>query len=538
MIKKILFSIVILVSAATVARSQSQYQPYSYQFYQKLDATAYSTSTSEHTALRPFFVDDSILKPRFDSLMNYNNDRKQHGFGYRKLFMEHLIDIKNTNNTFYADFLPDFTYGKDFEGTKRNTTLNSYGFQLGGTVTNKFYYNISGYLDQGEFPDYLTTYINQVGIVPGEAYDRTFGHEYKEWSYITAIASYTPVKFLNISAGRGNTFVGDGYRSVLLSDYASPYPFVRLTAHVGSIQYMAMWGYFDDPIDLDANGNDRKKWGVFHYLDWNVSKRITFGFYDSVIWYDRDDAGHYRGFDVTYLNPITFLRPLEATNGSPDNALIGFTGKYKITNGIALYGQFALDEFQAKQFFSDGGSSRNKYSYQLGIRGANMFGIKDLNYLLESNNAKPYTYSERGPIINYSENGEPLAQPWGANYREVVGLLNYSYKRFDYSLEGDYGHYGLDINGLNYGKDIFFDYTNPAKTEGNYIGQGLTTNMYYAEGKIAYLLNPKYNLRIELGGILRDEKNAQFDDKTAMLTIGIRSSFRTMYTDLASYKVH
>jgi hypothetical protein len=161
-----------------------------------------------------------------------------------------------------------------------------------------------------------------------------------------------------------------------------------------------------------------------------------------------------------------------------------------------------------------------------------------LNYLLETNGAKPYTYSERGPIISYTGNGEPLGQPWGANYREVVGLLNYSYKRFDFSGEADYGRYGLDVNGLNYGKDPFQDYTTPAKLEGNYIGQGLTTNMYYVEGKVAYIINPKYNLRLELSGTYRDEKNAQFDDKTALITVGIRSSFRAVYNDIASFQAH
>ena len=72
---------------------------------------------------------------------------------------------------------------------------------------------------------------------------------------------------------------------------------------------------------------------------------------------------------------------------------------------------------------------------------------------------------------------------------------------------------------LNYGKDIFQIYTTPAKLFGNYIGQGLTTNMYYLEGKVAFLLNPKYNLRIELGGIFRQEQNTQFNDKTTWLTI-------------------
>ena len=299
---------------------------------------------------------------------------------------------------------------------------------------------------------------------------------------------------------------------------------------------MVLWAYFNDPTDLDSLGNDRKKWGVFHYLDWNVSNRVSFGFFDSIIWYDRDNDGNYRGFDVTYLNPITFLRPLEASNGSPDNALIGWTAKWKITNGITMYGQFVLDEFQSHQFFSDDGSYRNKYSYQLGIRGGHLFGVQGFSYLLETNNAKPYTYSERGQVENYAEEGEPLAHPWGGNFREVVGLLNYSYKRFDFSGEGDYGHYGLDIDGLNYGKNPFEDYTYPAKELNNYIGQGLTTNMYYLQGKVDYILNPKYNLRIELSALYRDEKNVQYDDKTSLITIGIRSSFRAIYNDITSFQ--
>jgi hypothetical protein len=100
--------------------------------------------------------------------------------------------------------------------------------------------------------------------------------------------------------------------------------------------------------------------------------------------------------------------------------------------------------------------------------------------------------------------------------------------------EFDYGHYGLDVGSLNYGKDIFQTYTTPVSLYGNYIGQGLTTNMTYLEGKVAYLLNPKYNLRIELGGLYRKETNSAFNDKTTMITIGLRSSFKNIYNDIAS----
>jgi hypothetical protein len=62
--------------------------------------------------------------------------------------------------------------------------------------------------------------------------------------------------------------------------------------------------------------------------------------------------------------------------------------------------------------------------------------------------------------------------------------------------------------------------------------------MVYIEAKVGYLLNPKYNLRMELGGMIRSEKNSQFNDKTSLVSFGLRSSFRSLYNDLASYKTH
>src|ERR1700761_9127831 len=460
-IYKTIFILILNLALASTVSAQTEYQPYSYQFYQKLNSDLYSTSTREHTALKPFII-DSVLRSHYDSIMNYGSDGKQHSLLYRKLFNEHLIDYKGSNSTFYTDLLPDFDIGRDFSG-KLTTSTTSLGLQLGGTVSNKLYYNVSGYLSGAVVPDYLATYINQVGVVPGQAYAKTFGDNGYNWSYITATVSYTPIKYLNISAGRDKTFIGDGYRSMLLSDYASPYPYFKLTGTLGNVTYMVMWTDMNDPAFTSQYGVSRQKFGVFHYLDWNVNNRLSFGFFENIMGFFTDDNGVKRPFDFNYINPIIFLKPVNNASDDPDKSLLGFTSKCKITNGITVYGQFALNEFVSKDFFSSDGASVNKYGYQLGIRGADLFGIKSLNFLVETNNAKPYTYSARSAIENYSENGEPLAHPWGSNFREVVGLLNYTYKRFDFSGELDYGHYGLDMDGLDYGKDIFDIYTNAVK---------------------------------------------------------------------------
>ncbi|WP_158825348.1 gliding motility protein RemB [Mucilaginibacter lacusdianchii] len=540
--KKLLTNLFLLLVLAGSAYAQSQYQPYSFQFYQKFSRDLYSTQSRAHTAIKPYFVDDSLLKDRYDSLMNYGTDPLvKRSWLHRKIFNEHLIDVQNDEYTFYADFLPDLTVGRDISG-KNTTWLNTRGFQLGGTIGNKFSFYTSGYENQARFPNYYDNYTQQMEMVSGQGNltQNSLNKRTRDWSYVTALLSYTPIKYLNISLGMDKTFIGDGYRSMLLSDFAAPYPLLRLTANLGNVRYMAMWTYMSDPTATRFNPDDfRRKWGAFQYADWNVSNRVSLGFFQSVVWAAQNENGTSRGFDFNYVNPFIFLRPLESSsNRSPDNVNLGFTGKYKITDQVTAYAQLSLDEFEAKNFFSSNGSWRNKYGWQLGFRGADLFHVRSLNYLVEYNSARPYTFTERSSsIINYAHQREPLAHPFGANFREFVGILNYSYQRFDFSLQGNYGLYGLDINGLNYGKDIFKPYSTVVQLLDNRIGQGLRTNLYYVEPKVAFLLNPKYNLRIELGGIFRVEKNDVFNQKTSLVSIGLRSSFRNIYNDIATARL-
>lgn len=511
-------------------KAQSVYEPYSYQFYQKFSSELYSTNTSIHTALKPWFADDTLLKHRYDSLMQIN--KGANGLLSHRFFNEHLIDVQRAGYTLYADILPDVQAGYNFSGNK-STWLTTLGYQVGGTIGSNFFFYGSGYNNKAQLPNYITDYANSTGVVPGQTRVTNRGNSVTDWSYYTFLLSYTPVKYVNFTAGQDKTFIGDGYRSMILSDYASPYPFFKTTVNLGSVRYMVMYALFEDPNGpkIPGDPSNLKKWGYFHYLDWNISNRVSIGFFDSVISADRDSAGHKRGFDFSYANPFIFMRPIEASHDSPDKAGLGFTGKWKFTNKAIFYGQFQLTEFNAADFFSNNGSSRNKYAFQLGVRGADLFKVNTLNYLFEFNTAKPYTYSETVGFRNYSQYSEPLAHPFGANFREWLGILNYSVGRFDLQGQLNYAYYGLDINGLNYGKDIFKSYSHPAQFFGNYTGQGLRTDFYYAEGKVAYLLNPKYNLRLELGALFRDETNSVFSSRAAVITFGLRSSFRNIYND-------
>jgi hypothetical protein len=512
--------------SAQISRAQSDYLPFSYQFYQKFNAEVYSVNTSFHTSLKPY-LKDSVINHRYDQLMQLGVDSNYKSWVLRKLFNEHLFDERTKEYTFYADYLPDLQLGRDFSD-KVTTYLNTRGYQLGGTIGDKFSFYSSGYEDQGRFPTYYDNYIRQIHFVPGEAYDRdNLSSTTADWSYVTAIVSYTPIKQLNITLGEDKTFIGDGYRSLLLSDYAANYPLLRLTANLGPVQYMMMWANLEDMLlpKYDSFGNNRRKWAAFHYIDWNVNKRFSVGFFNAVIAADANDQGQTHGFDANYINPILFASSLGPKTPYSDNVLAGFTSKYKIFDKTAIYAQLLLDRVSESQ------APANTGGYQVGIRGADLFKVKNFNYLFEYNTVKPYTYSSPQVITNYTDYSQPLGDPLGANFKEAIGILNYSIGKFDFQGEAEYATFGLNpaTGGVNYGQDVTLAI--PATLPSDYTGQGIHTKFYYGEGTISYLINPKYNLRLEGGALFRDENNALGDKKTTLLTFGLRSTFRDLYHD-------
>ena len=526
--KKLFTSIILLVLFVGTAKAQLMYQPYSYQFYQKLNNSVYSPSNNLHTALKPYVISDSsAMRPLYDSLLMRNADNTGKSWLYRKLFRQHLFDITEKDYTFYLDYLPDLQIGREFSQSK-SVWLNTRGYQLGGTVGTKFFFYTSGFENQGKFANYETDYINAVGMVPGQAYDKSFGKDTKDWSNVTALIGYTPNKSISIELGEDKTFIGDGYRSVLLSDYAAAYPLLRFKADLGkNVQYMAMWAYMEDQNATQFNAfyNYRRKWSAFHYIDWNITNRASIGFFNALIAEEANDQGQYHGFDVNYINPIFFVSSLGPSKPAPDHTLFGFNGKYKVLDKTTVYGQFLVDQASS----TDNNSGRN--AWQLGFRGSDLFKVNKLNYLFEYNTSKPYTYSNQYPIVNYAELSEPLADPLGANYKEFVGILNYSIGKFDLQGQINYAKYGLNTGGVNYGKDITLpDNTNLPSAIGS-TGQGLSTTLKYAEGTVSYVLNPKYNLRLEIGGLIRQATNSVSDTKTTMFILGLRSTFRDLYHD-------
>lgn len=499
--------------------AQSIGHQYSLGFYQNS-----ADSSGYHSSLR-----DYSLMPSFD--LPVGDTTHKQSWLYRKLFREHLVEIKDDDYTFYASILPDLQLGHSSE--RGNIWLNTRGVIVGGTLGKNLTFRTEFYENQGKFAQYIYDYGRTNSIVPGQGMWKPYSQNTAfDWAYSSALIDYKAGRHFDFQLGYDKNFIGDGYRSMLLSDASFNYPFLKVIANLGRVQYTTMWAQFIDmkyPAASYGTGF-RKKWGVFNYLDWNVSKKFSVGLFEAVIWQDSDSSGK-RGFDASYLNPIVFLRPVEFSVGSPDNALMGINLKYAPSKNTTIYGQFILDEFVYKEITSGSGWWANKFGGQLGIRSNNIFKVQNLNVLSEVNAARPYTYSQRTTLNNYGHYNQPLAHPLGANFVEWVNIADYRYKRFFLRGQITYAKYGLDSAGINYGKNIWESYNTRAEDYGNHIGQGLKTTLTNIQGTVAYLLNPKYNLRLEASVTARQEKNYQWTKNEFVFNVGLRASFRQLYYD-------
>lgn len=404
------------------------------------------------------------------------------------------------------------------------------GLQLSFQYKDKWYGSLDYLTSNSSSPVYVGNYINQTKIVPslGYASPTQLGYSFTRASGFIA---YAPNKFFEFKAGVGKNFIGDGYRSLLLSDNSFQYPYLRINTTFWKLRYTNLFCMLDD-IRLSNSVNDKtiKKFTSIHYLDWNISRRVSVGIFESVVWQAKDTL-YNRQLDVNYFNPIIFYRPIEYSLGSSDNALMGLNVKVKITNRYQFYSQFILDEFLLKEVLDGRGWWANKYGVQVGLKAIEPFKVKGLFVQSEFNVVRPFTYSHGSVTQNYGHYNQPLAHPMGANFWEVVTHINYQFKNFVISNQTNFALYGSDSTYLSYGGNIYQSYSNRAQEYYNRIGQGVSNDIFYNKFSVAILLNFKQNLRLEIAHIYRSITNEFGSNQQNFIQFSLKSFIGNSYRD-------
>jgi hypothetical protein len=410
------------------------------------------------------------------------------------------------------------------------------GTHIKANIRNNFTFAASVYGGKTQFPFFNDTAISKKNLIPeiGQAYG-TNKSGYSFFDYTGSI-SYSPGKnkIFNFQAGRDKHFIGDGYRSVLLSDFSPAYPFFRINTNIWRIQYNVWYTAMNDVTNAnELKQNYRKKYGTFHYLSYNIIKEINIGFFENIVWRGTD-TNQVRTFEVNYLNPIIFFRPQEYSVGSPDNSFVGFNTNVTLFKSLKLYAQIGLDEFYLKEVRAGNGWWANKVAWQFGAKYINAFRIKGLKLQIEYNEARPYTYTHGLVDQNYSHYGQALAHPAGANFKELLGFITYRKNKWELSAQLMYLTVGKDSLSAtaNVGQNIFLSYNTRNSDYGNFTGQGIRTDILQSQLKFTWFIIPDLNMRLEACYMQRSEKNSlKFELQNPFISIGFKTSFWNSYRD-------
>lgn len=427
-----------------------------------------------------------------------------------------FLEVKTPNFFLALNPVLQFTQGVE-TGYSKSIFLNSRGVTARGTIGRKIGFSTFLTDNQERGPQFFQQQVNSFRAVPGVGFYKPFktsGYDYFDArGYITFKAAGA----IDIQFGYDKNFIGNGYRSLFLSDWGNSNLFLKLNTRIWKINYQNLFMELMPQFKKSGDTLLDRKYAAMHHLSMNVTKWLNIGVFEGVIF------GRKNRFDFQYLNPIIFYRHIEGTVGSPDNALAGFDFKANIAHRAQLYGQLLLDEFILSEIKNNPTSWVNKWGIQLGLKYVDAFGIKNLDVQLETNRVRPFTYSHNDTISNYTHYNQPLAHPLGANFQEFIGIIRYqpAPKWYVYA-QAIYYYQGLDSAGKNYGANIFRDYTTRSMNTGFKIGSGNKATCFNGFLQVTYEL--KENLFLDLSGQYRTYKTlvAPTVKTTTVITGGIR----------------
>jgi hypothetical protein len=481
------------------------------------DSLAYSNgslSRADRYNAQYLLKDNWMYSPLGDSL----NVSRQPILTYFYRDQTDLYHVQNKDFTLRVNPVLLLQAGKD--GGENSLSglryVNTRGISFEGTIDQRL--GFYGFLtdNQEAVPGWVQQRIGR-DIIPGapvaphEGYTKYFKTEGgSAYDFFTARGgvTYAATKHINVQLAHDRNFIGNGYRSLILSDYSAPYFFLKLNTRVWKFNYQNLFAELTAQRE-NADQVFPKKYLALHHLSLDVTKNFNIGVFESEVM-----GGPGRGLEIQYLNPIIFYRAIEQQVGSADNALLGLDFKWNIKHRAQLYGQLVLDEFKVKEVFAGNGWWANKQAIQLGGKLLDVAGVRNLDLQLEFNYIRPYTYEHTGIYTNYQHYQQPLAHPMGANLTEVLGIVSYQpLPRLTLVGKAFYTVQGLDTrdaagNVVNYGGNVLLPYDPRPMEYGNRTGQGDKRRLFHADFTATY--QPRLNLFLDASFISRSNRSTSF----------------------------
>jgi len=469
------------------------------------------TSVDEHN-FRSLLMNNSewVRSPRED----FNSKKPLFGVFYKT--KPNLLEVNNKD--FFLVVNPVLQIHQAIEGGySEGIFLNTRGVTVRGMIAKKVGFSSVITENQERGPQFFQRQVQRFDAVPGAGFYKKFKKTGVDYFDARGYITFNAAKFIDFQLGYDKNFIGNGYRSLLLSDWGNSYLFAKINTKIWKLNYQNIFMELMPQFHKKGDSLLDRKYAAMHHLSMNVTKWLNIGLFEGVIF------GRKNHFDFQYLNPIIFYRHIEGTVGSPDNAVAGLDFKANVAHKFQFYGQFLLDEFILSEIKNNPTSWVNKFGIQAGVKYVDAFNIKNFDIQLETNRVRPFTYSHNDTIANYTHYNQPLAHPIGANFQEVIGIINYQpAPKWYINARAIYYYQGLDSTVKNFGGDIFKNYASRTADNGFNVGSGRKATCLNGFVQVSYELRENLFFDVSLQGRNFKITNVPGESNTTLITAGVR----------------
>lgn len=395
----------------------------------------------------------------------------------------HFYTVKDNILSLNIDPVLNLQLGHSNDGSERLYT-NTRGILVSGSIDKKigFYTYLSD--NQENVPVYVQNYVSAHNAVPGEGYYKPYGKSGRAYDYFDFRGgiSFKIAKYINVQYAYDKLFIGNGLKSLFLSDFSNNFLFLRLNTRLWKLKYEMILAQTIQSVPQVGRELKKQNYMALHHLSFQASKWLNIGLYENTM----EDGKN--GLQLSYVNPLIFYRAAESNLGAAGKVSVGVDFKANIAKRVQIYSQFLINEFHIKEIvrYNDG-AFVNKQAFQIGGKYVNAFTIKNLDLQVEYNVIRPFTYTNFDSVTNFTHYNLPLAHPLGASVKEVLVLARYQPLPKLYIIANVISYLkGLDSAGVNMGGDIFRSYTSRSRDYGYFIGSGIPVRSTAATLSVSY----------------------------------------------------
>ncbi|NRA12756.1 MAG: hypothetical protein HRT57_12435, partial [Crocinitomicaceae bacterium] len=443
------------------------------------------------------------------------------------LFRKHLFELSGKDYHIGISPMLNLSKGKDFaDTTDRKLFQNTRGFIVEGDFFTNFSFMTSFYENQARFTQYQSNiysalgelypsgnyYQTQNAVIPGSGRTKEFKTSGFDYAYAIGNIVYTPIKQLTLSTGNNQHFIGDGHRSLLLSDNSYSAPYFMVDWQISPkfrFSYMRsrLMNLIRKPTTSSVESFYEAKGYSVNYFTYQPNDKINVSLFEGAIWNRGDSVTSHTSHPMFY-NPIPVLSSLTLMSKGELNSIIGINLGVQLADKHRAYGQIALN-----------GSRFDKLGFQVGYRGYNFFGLKDFMIQSEYNYVPLGLYEAENKRLSYSHYNMSLGHSHGNGFQEILLRSNYEFKRFyaelslNYYILEDYEPLGL---------------LPVTKASVWYNPESFT--VLNTSFELGYRINRKLNFTVFTAATIRGTTRAD-NVNTSFLNLGIRTDLNNHYSD-------